>query len=101
MYLSQQEAIEVGSSALLMDEDTCATNLMVRDARMAALIAADHEPITPLTARIAGLRQSGVSVVLVMGGCGDYFDVADCVIGMQDYRAQDLTVQVRSPQHAT
>jgi len=48
-----QEALELGASVLLMDEDTCATNFMMRDARMAALVAADREPITPFSSRIA------------------------------------------------
>ena len=45
------EAVESGSSLLLMDEDTCATNFMIHDARMQALIASDQEPITPLVYR--------------------------------------------------
>jgi hypothetical protein len=49
----QQEALELGASVLLMDEDTCATNFMMRDARMAALVAADREPITPFSSKIA------------------------------------------------
>ena len=48
-----QEALELGAAALLMDEDTCATNFMMRDARMAALVAPDREPITPFSTKIA------------------------------------------------
>lgn len=48
-----QEALELGASVLLMDEDTCATNFMMRDARMAALVAPAKEPITPFSSRIA------------------------------------------------
>jgi predicted ABC-class ATPase len=51
--LHTQEALELGASVLLMDEDTCATNFMMRDARMAALVAADREPITPFSTKIA------------------------------------------------
>lgn len=29
-----QEALELGATALLLDEDVCATNFMIRDARM-------------------------------------------------------------------
>ena len=76
-----------------MDEDTCATNLMARDARMAALV--EREPITPLTARIAALRSAGVSCILVMGGSGDYLGLADCVICMDGYRAADATARAR------
>ena len=86
------EAVEVGATALLLDEDTSATNFMVRDARMQALVHKEHEPITPFVDRVRELyEQHGVSTVLVMGGCGDYFDVADTVIAMQDYRPLDVT----------
>ena len=86
------EAVEAGATTLLLDEDTSATNFMVRDARMQALVHKDHEPITPFVDRVRELyEQQGVSTVLVMGGCGDYFDVADTVIMMQDYQAIDVT----------
>ena len=90
------EALEVGASGLLLDEDTSATNFMVRDARMQALVATSHEPITPFLDRVRELYEvHGVSTVLVMGGCGDYFDVADRVIMMRDYAAYDATEDAR------
>ncbi len=90
------EAIEVGATGLLLDEDTCATNFMLRDARMQALIHRDHEPITPFVDRVAELHERlGVSTVLVMGGCGDYFEAADQVIAMRDYRAHDVTADAK------
>ena len=86
------EAIEVGSRVLLLDEDTSATNFMVRDARMQALVHKEQEPITPFLDRVRDLHEEhGVSSVLVMGGCGDYFDAADTVIRMCDYRPEDAT----------
>ena len=86
------EAVEVGAATLLLDEDTSATNFMVRDARMQALVHKEHEPITPFVDRVRELyERHGVSTVLVMGGCGDYFDVADTVIAMQDYQPLDVT----------
>lgn len=86
------EAVEAGATTLLLDEDTSATNFMVRDARMQALVHKEHEPITPFVDRVRELyEQQGVSTVLVMGGCGDYFDVADTVIMMQDYQPVDVT----------
>ncbi len=88
------EAVEAGASVLLMDEDSCATNFLVRDARMQALI--QHEPITPLVDRVVSLYEDfGVSTVLVMGGCGDYLDVASLVIGLEDFRVVDLTNAAR------
>lgn len=91
------EAIEAGSSGLLLDEDTSATNFMIRDARMQALVHADHEPITPFIDRVRELYDHfDVSTVLVMGGCGDYFDVADRVVMLRDYRAHDATDEARA-----
>ena len=43
------EALEMGARVLLLDEDTSATNFMVRDARMQALVKKGHEPITPFS----------------------------------------------------
>jgi predicted ABC-class ATPase len=90
------EAIEGGSSLLLMDEDTCATNFMIRDARMQSLIASDQEPITPLIDRIEELYKSfGVSTLLVMGGSGDYFDSANQVIAMDSFQPQLVTAKAK------
>ena len=91
------ESVEAGSRCLLMDEDTCATNFMIRDAAMAALISADREPITPFVARVRGLLENlGVSTVLVIGGCGDYFHRADTVVRMDEYQAYDVTAEARA-----
>lgn len=90
------EAVEAGARVLLMDEDTCATNLMVRDARMQRLVPADAEPIRPLVDRVRRLYERwSVSTVLVAGGLGDYLDVADTVILMQEYRPRVVTEQAR------
>ncbi len=88
------EAIEVNATVLLLDEDTSATNFMVRDARMQALVPKTHEPITPFIDRIRELYdQHGVSTILVMGGCGDYFDVADTVIMMREFQPVAMTAE--------
>lgn len=84
------EALEVGATTLLVDEDTCATNFMMRDGRMAALV--ETEPITPFLHRVRLLlEEKNVSTILVAGSCGDFFDVADTVLKMQEYRCQDVT----------
>ncbi|MCG8592060.1 MAG: ABC-ATPase domain-containing protein [Proteobacteria bacterium] len=86
------EAIEAGARGILLDEDTSATNFMVRDARMQALVHREHEPITPFVDRIRELYEAfGVSTVLVMGGCGDYFDVADRVLALREFVPRDAT----------
>lgn len=94
------EALSVGSKMLLIDEDTSATNFMIRDERMQALVSKDKEPITPLVHRIGDLHQdNNVSVTLVVGGSGDYFGVADTVIMMDNYLAKDVTHEARQLAH--
>ena len=84
------EALEAGAGTLLVDEDTCATNFMTRDVRMSQLVPVD--PITPFLHTVSALYQErGVSTVLVAGSCGDFFDTADTVICMQEYRCLDVT----------
>jgi predicted ABC-class ATPase len=86
------EALESGATTLLVDEDSTATNLMIRDARMQRLVHGDREPLTPFVDLVRPLyRGHGVSTVLVMGGSGDYFDVADQVIMLDGYRPYDVT----------
>lgn len=91
------EAVEAGAATLLLDEDTSATNLMVRDQRMQALVAKEREPLTPFCDLVGSLhRDHGVSTVMVAGGSGDYFDVADTVIWMDGYRAREVTAEARA-----
>ena len=90
------EALEAGTSLLLIDEDTSATNFMIRDHRMQELVAKEKEPITPFVDKVRQLREErGVSTVLVVGGSGDYFDVADTVVMMDVYRPVDVTDRAR------
>ncbi|PQJ70034.1 isopentenyl-diphosphate delta-isomerase [Vibrio jasicida] len=99
-----QESIEAGASSLLIDEDTSATNFMIRDERMQALVAKGDEPITPLVDRIGQLRNElQISTIIVMGGSGDYLDVADTVIQMHDYQAVNVTEKAKQviAQHPT
>lgn len=86
------EALEVGARILLIDEDTSATNFMIRDQRMQELVSKDKEPITPFTDKVRQLYlDHGVSTILAIGGSGEYFDVADRVVCMVEYRPNDLT----------
>jgi predicted ABC-class ATPase len=90
------EALEVGAGLLLLDEDRCATNFMVRDGRMQRLVPRPAEPIVPLLERVRELYRSfGVSTLLVTGGSGDYLEVADTVIQMQAYEPRDVTRRAR------
>ena len=84
------EALEIGTSLLLVDEDTSATNFMIRDERMRELVR--REPIAPFVDLVGPLHRAlGVSTVVVVGGVGDYLDVADRVILLEDYAASDAT----------
>jgi predicted ABC-class ATPase len=84
------EALEIGTSLLLVDEDTSATNFMIRDERMRELV--QREPISPFIDLVRPLHRTlGVSTVVVVGGVGDYLDVADRVILMEDYEPGDAT----------
>jgi predicted ABC-class ATPase len=86
------EAIEAGGEVLLMDEDTSATNLLVRDERMQQLVPKDREPITPFVERVRGLYEEwGISTVMVIGGVGDYLGAADTVVLMDSWQARDAT----------
>ncbi|EKC5520090.1 ABC-ATPase domain-containing protein [Vibrio parahaemolyticus] len=99
-----QESIEAGATSLLIDEDTSATNFMIRDERMQALVVKGDEPITPLVDRIGQLRDElDISTIIVMGGSGDYLDVANTVIQMHDYQAVDVTEKAKQviAQHPT
>lgn len=91
------EAVEAGASALLIDEDTSATNFMIRDERMRRLVPAGMEPITPFVDRVRPLAaERGVSTILVAGGSGAFFDVADHVIAMERYVPREVTAQARA-----
>lgn len=91
------EALAAGSIVLLIDEDTSATNFMVRDGRMAQLVSDEKEPITPFIRKIRSLYQDlGVSTILVAGSSGDYLSVADTVLQMDCYRAYDVTEKARA-----
>jgi len=90
------EAVEAGATTLLVDEDTAATNFMIRDHRMQALVPKEHEPITPFIDRVRQLYDDhGVSSIIVVGGSGDYLDVADTVIAMEEYTPKLVTAKAR------
>jgi predicted ABC-class ATPase len=94
---SISEAIEAGAKVLLMDEDTCATNFLIRDRRMQELVQKKHEPITAFIDQIRQLHdQHGISTVLVLGGAGDYLEVADHVIQMVEFTPHDVTEKAHS-----
>lgn len=89
------EGIEAGSRLFLIDEDTSATNFMVRDALMEEVVSKNHEPITPFLERARDLyEKAGISTILVVGSCGSYFYVADTALQMDGYRAFDITDNV-------
>ncbi len=86
------EAMEAGSRVLFIDEDTSATNFMVRDELMQRVVHRDVEPITPFVERVRELYEKyGISTVLVAGSSGSYFHKADCIVQMNRYEPMDIT----------
>ncbi len=90
------EALEGGSSLILIDEDTSATNFMVRDRLMAQVITPGEEPITPFISRVRGMYEDlGVSSVIVAGSSGAFFHMADTIIQMKEYVPIDITQKAK------
>ncbi len=86
------EAMEAGADVFLIDEDTSATNFMIRDELMQRVVHRDFEPITPFIDRVEELYEKfGISTVLVAGSCGSYFHKADTVLQMNQYVPVDVT----------
>ena len=86
------EAMEAGSQVLLIDEDTSATNFMIRDELMQRVVHKEKEPIIPYIDRIRQLyEKDGVSTILVAGSSGAYFMKADLIIQMDHYTAYEIT----------
>lgn len=86
------EAMETGSDVFLIDEDTSATNFMIRDRLMQSVVHREEEPITPYIDRIRELyEEHGISTVLVAGSSGSYFYKADCIVQMNRYVPADIT----------
>lgn len=86
------ESMEAGASVMLIDEDTSATNFMIRDELMQRVIHRDMEPITPFIDRILELYQVyGISTVIVAGSSGAYFHIADTIIQMDRYEPKEIT----------
>lgn len=91
------EAMESGASLLLIDEDTCATNFMVRDELMQRVVHREKEPITPFIERARYLyEKKGISCMIVAGSSGAYFHIADDIIQMDRYVPQEITALAKA-----
>lgn len=91
------EGIESGANTLLIDEDTSATNFMIRDSIMQQLVAKEKEPITPYIDVAKSLyKKLGISTILVAGSCGDFFDIADLVVQMDNYEPFEVTEKAKA-----
>lgn len=90
------EGIESGTGLFLIDEDTSATNFMIRDDVMQSLVSREKEPITPFIEIVKALyEQKGISTIIVVGSSGDYFDIADTVVQMDSYEPKDVTKEAK------
>ena len=86
------EAMEAGSRVLLIDEDTSATNFMVRDELMQRVVHRDKEPIIPFVERVRELYENfGISTIMVAGSSGSYFHIADTILQMEEYLPRNIT----------
>lgn len=86
------EAMEAGSTLFLIDEDTSATNFMIRDQLMQRVVNREEEPIIPFIDRVSELyEREGISTILVAGSSGSYFHKADTVIQMKQYLPVEIT----------
>lgn len=95
------EALESGSNLILIDEDTSATNFMVRDSLMAQVITPGEEPITPFISRVRGMYEDlGVSSIIVAGSSGAFFHMADTIIQMKEYVPIDITLRAKEAARA-
>lgn len=91
------EGMEAKSRLFLLDEDTSATNFMVRDAFMQKVVSPEQEPITPFLSRARELYENaGISTILVAGSSGAFFHIADTVIQMDCYVPVDITARVKN-----
>lgn len=90
------EGIESGTKLFLIDEDTSATNFMMRDDLMQKLVSKEKEPITPFIEIVKPIyEQIDISTIIVVGSSGDFFDIADCVIQMDNYETKDVTKEAK------
>lgn len=95
------EAMESGANVFLVDEDTSATNFMIRDKLMQQVVNREKEPITPFVERVRGLyEENGISTILVAGSSGAYFHVADHVIQMDSYVPKEITAMAKDAANA-
>jgi len=89
------EALELGASTILIDEDASAVNFLIRDERMRKLINSESEPLIPLTDRIRDFANGGINFIIVSGACGDYLSLADTVIAFTEYKARCFAKDLR------
>ncbi|OPF53041.1 isopentenyl-diphosphate delta-isomerase [Clostridium baratii] len=90
------EAIESNTNLLLIDEDTSATNFMIRDDVMQSLVSNEEEPITPFIELVRAIyEEKYISTIIVVGSSGEYFDIADTVIQMDNYEPKDVTLKAK------
>lgn len=89
------EAMEAGATVFLVDEDTSATNFMVRDSIMEKIVSKEKEPITPFIARARGIyREKGISTIIVVGSSSAYFQIADTILQLDNYEVKDIKEKV-------
>ncbi|CAA9889598.1 ABC transporter, ATPase [Candidatus Methylobacter favarea] len=90
------EAVESGCRLLMFDEDSCATNFLVRDELIGKILDSSLEPIKPLYSTLRSLwEQYRISMIFVVGGIGSFLQKADTCLLMENYHCHDITAKVR------
>ncbi len=90
------EAVESDSRLLLFDEDTCATNFLIRDELIKKVLDSENEPIKPLYSTVRSMwKQHGISMIFVVGGLGVFLQKADTCLMMDNYQCKNITNKVR------
>ena len=93
---NMMEALEAGATTFLIDEDTSATNFMVRDGIMQQIVTKDKEPITPFISWVRALyEEKGISTVIVVGSSAAYLQVADTILQLDFYQVKDIKTEAK------
>ena len=88
------EAINMGVSLFLIDEDKTAANFMFKDPYMKEILA--NDPIVPFFDRIRQLyRDMNISCILVIGSNSEYLYKADHVLLMDEYTIYDINDKIK------
>lgn len=82
------EAINGNSRLILIEEDSSATNFLIKDEIMREIINADAS--IPFTDRIKDIEKIGLSVILVTGATSKFLEYSNQIIKFEKYICYDV-----------